>query len=123
MGVSRMNKYRNEKFEKSFLKNYATISMFAFLWATTLFFYLLSRLYFGENIDFYHLGILAGLTGGLWGYGLNRIGQLRDIIKNKKPWHTVGSYRISLLFTTAVLIGSLLFDRYFKTILALLNLD
>lgn len=122
-GVLRMNKKEIGRFEKSFLKNYASLSMVFLVWSTTLLFYMMFRYFFGDSIDFYNLGILAGMTGGLWGYAMNRIGQLRDMISSGRILNTSESCIFLYVFSTIVMICSLLFMGFFKNILTFFNLN
>ena len=122
-GVSRMDKNNISKNKKYFLGYLAFFSIFSLFWVVTLVMYMMFRMYFGKEPDFYHLGVLAGMTGGLWGYGMTKLSQIVRDLRIGNIYHTEKSFRIALLIFVTVLIVSNVISINFTKIITYFNLD
>jgi len=101
----------------------ALFSLFSLFWVGTLLLYLMFRMYFGKEPDFYHLGILAGMTGGLWGYGATKLAQIIKDMKEGNIFHTERSYKRARLIFIIILVICSIIDIFFNQIIIYFNLD
>jgi hypothetical protein len=90
----RRKKYRDIVLERRILTLYHIGGYFAPLFPITVGYYLGVKALFGLNI--YISGILAGLTGGLWSFGMTKGYDLYQKIKHMEPWLSPKAYRKNL---------------------------
>jgi len=93
--------------KKLFVYDWKTFQLVTFAWCPwffgailiTLFYYALvftlSNLLF-NGMNFYLQGVLAGLTGGVWGYGINKAYKKQEKIENNIKKFTEQQYNIIL---------------------------
>jgi len=118
-----MDKNDISKNKKYLLGYLAGLSFFSFLWVATLLLYLFFRVFFGNEPDFYHLIVLAGMVGGLWGHGTTILVQIIRNSRTGMTYHTEKSFRKNLLFFIVVLTVATIFSTNFGTILTYFNLN
>ena len=100
-----MKNWNKLRIDKIILKNITTLSFVYICWTGTLYFYLLFLNSYGTDIKIYDVGILAGATGGIWGYAMTKLGNFRDKVHNmnEKEFYAPSFYKRLLIMNIIII--------------------
>ena len=87
---------RNIEQEKKILFFYTLAGIALPLMNITLAYSIIVYVVFGNNPHFQIL--LAGITGGMWGFGINKFFDYRKEYIEKKPWYSSSAFQKRLQF-------------------------
>ena len=119
-----MEKWTKIRIDKIILKNLVTANMVFVAYIGTLGFYLLFLHILDTDMKIYEIGLLAGATGGIWGYAMTNLFDFRQKIHKMtgKKFYAPSFYyqlrRINIVMIIVLpIVGAIL-----HTILGNLNL-
>jgi hypothetical protein len=119
-----MEKWSKIKIDKIILKNLVTFAMVLIAWTGTQYFYMIFLQTYGPDMKIYDVGVLAGITGGIWGYAMTRLSNFRTKVHkmDEKEFYAPSFYKRLLIVSSIFIVIMFIFSFVLREMLINTNL-